>query len=111
MVTDQDKRNFAELPYELRLVILKDFCYPNFLKKFSRYFQFRPFPGKGIDMKSGANGADKSPNNEFDTVSKYSERPIWTRFKKFPFMTLEDNTYSNFITSFLVTLEPRRFKS
>ena len=38
LVTDEDKQNFSELPFELRMVILKDFCYPNFLKKFSRYF-------------------------------------------------------------------------
>ena len=63
-----------------------------------------------MNTRLGNNGDDKS-NNEIETVSKYSERPIWTRFKKFPFMTLEDNLYSNFITKFLGILEPRRFQS
>lgn len=62
-MTEEDKQNFSELPYDLRLVILKDFCYPNFLKKFSRYFLFRPYPSKGLNMRLGAQ-VDRNPTPE-----------------------------------------------
>ena len=38
-----DLKKFKKLPKTIQLMILKDFCYPDFLTKFKRLFQFKTY--------------------------------------------------------------------
>lgn len=36
LMTEEDQEKWSQVPFEIQLKILRDFCYPDFMSKFSR---------------------------------------------------------------------------
>lgn len=102
-MTQEDRKVWQQLSVKtVRLQILKDFCFPDFVKKFQRMFHIRPKHQQG--RKYSLNMMTRPGDESNCTSGKESGK-----FSKYPFVTLQNQDYQQFLINFLSALEPRHF--